>query len=196
MPEVPGPGDGSPAHPRLPPTAGLDALKYRTAAEAALEPGSPTAHRVGWGFIGLYTLAYISTSLLFLAPLLVTLALKVNSLVGIDTGTGQPGACRRDRRPAGHVRQSVLRQDERPHLVAPGHAAALDGDRAGRRFPRHPHRRAGTQTSRWSSSAGASPSCSSTRCWPPRRRCFQTRSRPLNAAWSPVSWASVCLSRR
>ncbi len=83
MPEVPGPGDGSPAHPRLPPTAGLDALKYRTAAEAALEPGSPTAHRVGWGFIGLYTLAYISTSLLFLAPLLVTLALKVNSLVGI-----------------------------------------------------------------------------------------------------------------
>jgi MFS family permease len=53
--------------------------------------------RVGWGFIALYTLAYISTSLLFLAPLLVTLALKVNSLVGIEqapsslavvTGTG------------------------------------------------------------------------------------------------------------
>src|ERR1700722_14025699 len=84
MPEVPGPGDGSPAYPRLPPTAGLDALKYRTAAEAALEPGSPTAHRVGWGFIGLYTLAYISTSLLFIAPLLVTLALKVDSLVGIE----------------------------------------------------------------------------------------------------------------
>ena len=39
--------------------------------------------RVGWGFISLYTLAYMSTSLLFLAPLLVTLALKVNSLVGI-----------------------------------------------------------------------------------------------------------------
>ena len=83
MPEVPGPGDGIPAHPRLPPIAGLDGLKYRTAAEAALEPESPTAHRVGWGFIALYTLAYISTSLLFLAPLLVTLALKVNSLVGI-----------------------------------------------------------------------------------------------------------------
>src|SRR3954454_2448688 len=41
-------------------------------------------HRVGWGFIALYTLAFMSTSLLFLAPLLVTLALKVNSLVGID----------------------------------------------------------------------------------------------------------------
>jgi MFS family permease len=54
-------------------------------------------HRVGWGFVSLYTLAYVSTSLLFLAPLLVTLALKVNSLVGIErapaslavvTGTG------------------------------------------------------------------------------------------------------------
>jgi hypothetical protein len=42
------------------------------------------AHRVGWGFITLYTLAYMSTSLLFIAPLLVTLALKVNSLVGIE----------------------------------------------------------------------------------------------------------------
>ena len=41
------------------------------------------ARRVGWGFISLYTLAYMSTSLLFIAPLLVTLALKVDSLVGI-----------------------------------------------------------------------------------------------------------------
>src|ERR1035438_4934265 len=77
MPDVPGPGGGPDPH--LPPTAGLD----RTAAEAALEPESPAAHRVGWGFISLYTLAYISTSLVFIAPLLVTLALKVNSLVGI-----------------------------------------------------------------------------------------------------------------
>jgi MFS family permease len=56
-------------------STGLDGLDHRTAAEA---------HRVGWGFISLYTLAFISTSLLFLAPLLVTLALKVNSLVGIE----------------------------------------------------------------------------------------------------------------
>ena len=41
-------------------------------------------HTVGWGFISLYTLAYMSTGLVFLAPLLVTLALKVNSLVGTD----------------------------------------------------------------------------------------------------------------
>jgi MFS family permease len=39
---------------------------------------------VGPAFIVLYTLAFLSTSLLFLAPLLVTLALKVNSLVGTE----------------------------------------------------------------------------------------------------------------
>jgi len=55
-------------------------LKYRIATKTALEPA---AHRVGWGFISLYALAYMSTSLLFVAPLLVTLPLKVNSLVGI-----------------------------------------------------------------------------------------------------------------
>src|SRR6202023_273477 len=52
--------------------------------DAALKPEAPAAHRVGWGFISLYTLAFISTSLLFIAPLLVTLALKVDSLVGIE----------------------------------------------------------------------------------------------------------------
>ena len=48
-----------------------------------MEPESPALVRVGWGFISLYTLAYMSTCLVFLAPVLVTLALKVNSLVGI-----------------------------------------------------------------------------------------------------------------
>jgi hypothetical protein len=55
-----------------------------TAAEAGLGHAPAEAHRVGWAFISLYTLAYISTSLLFLAPVLVTLALKVDSLVGIE----------------------------------------------------------------------------------------------------------------
>jgi MFS family permease len=59
-------------------------LKDRPAAGAALEPGPPSARRIGWGFISLYTVAYMSTSLLFLAPLLVTLALKVESLVGLS----------------------------------------------------------------------------------------------------------------
>lgn len=40
--------------------------------------------RVGWGFILLYTLAFLSTTLLFLTPVLVTLPLKINSLVGIE----------------------------------------------------------------------------------------------------------------
>jgi hypothetical protein len=45
MPDVSGPGDSTPAdRPHLPPTAGLDGPKYRTAAEAALEPESPAAH--------------------------------------------------------------------------------------------------------------------------------------------------------
>jgi len=44
----------------------------------------PAQHRVGRLFVALYTLAYLGCSLLFLAPLLVSLALKVNSLVGVD----------------------------------------------------------------------------------------------------------------
>src|ERR1700712_1729243 len=44
----------------------------------------PEGRRVGAGFIALYTLAYLGTVLLFLAPVLVTLALKVNALVGIE----------------------------------------------------------------------------------------------------------------
>lgn len=82
MPDVSRAGDS--ATPLLPPLTALDGSKHRTAAAAALEPGSPGARRVGWGFISLYSLAYMGTSLVFIAPLLVTLALKVNSLVGID----------------------------------------------------------------------------------------------------------------
>jgi MFS family permease len=44
----------------------------------------PPVRRVGWGFITLYALAYLGITLMFLAPVLVTLALKINSLVGID----------------------------------------------------------------------------------------------------------------
>src|ERR1022692_792586 len=58
-------------------------LTYGTAAEAALQPEARVAQRVGWGFISLYMLAYMSVNLLFLAPILVTLPLRVNALVGI-----------------------------------------------------------------------------------------------------------------
>ena len=86
----------------------------------------------------------MSTSLLFIAPLLVTLALKVNSLVGIKQAPNSLALV------AGigallAWSESVLRQDERPHHVAAGHAAAMDGHRPGGRFPRHPHRRAGAE---------------------------------------------------
>jgi len=59
-------------------------LKYEITAEAVLAPQSTVAHRVGWGFISLYTLAFMSINLVFLAPILVTLPLRVNSLVGIQ----------------------------------------------------------------------------------------------------------------
>jgi len=39
-------------------------------------------------FVALYTLAFLSTTLLFIAPLLVTLALKINALVGIERAPG------------------------------------------------------------------------------------------------------------
>ena len=42
------------------------------------------ATRVGWTFIATYAAAYFATTLVLIAPLLVTLALKVNSLVGTE----------------------------------------------------------------------------------------------------------------
>jgi MFS family permease len=68
----------------LTPAAGLDGLSSGTATAVAPEPRLPAAARVGRRFISLYTLAFIGTNLVFLAPLLVTLPLKVNALVGID----------------------------------------------------------------------------------------------------------------
>ncbi|HJV14264.1 MAG TPA: MFS transporter, partial [Propionibacteriaceae bacterium] len=75
---------GDQQEPRLPPPAGLDGFEDQAPAEAAPEPESPAVRRVGLGFISLYTLAYLGTVLVLIAPLLVTLALKVNSLVGIE----------------------------------------------------------------------------------------------------------------
>jgi MFS family permease len=57
-----------------------DRRAYDSPADARQDhPG-----RVGWVFIALYAAAYLATSLVFIAPLLVTLALKVDSLVGTD----------------------------------------------------------------------------------------------------------------
>jgi MFS family permease len=56
-------------------------------AVASLRREVPTA-RVGVGFISLFTLAYMSANLVFQAPILVTLPLKVSSLVGIKQAPG------------------------------------------------------------------------------------------------------------
>ena len=60
--------------------AGGHTSRHAGASWLAARPGEPG--RVG--FISLYTLSYAGGALLFLAPLLVSLALKVNDLVGID----------------------------------------------------------------------------------------------------------------
>jgi MFS family permease len=50
----------------------------------ASRPSPAEPARVGRSFVGLYVVAYTGVSLLFLAPLLVSLALKVDGLVGIE----------------------------------------------------------------------------------------------------------------
>ncbi len=57
-------------------------LSDDTVGPAAATRATPS--RVGWAFITLYALSYTGGSLLFLAPLLVSLALKINDLVGIE----------------------------------------------------------------------------------------------------------------
>jgi MFS family permease len=81
MPDVARSGPG--ILPVAPLSHGLEESDYSPAAGAARVDESPSPRRVGWGFIALYALAFMSTSLLFIAPLLVSLALKINSLVGI-----------------------------------------------------------------------------------------------------------------
>ena len=53
--------------------------------------GSSAAHRVGPGFVTLYALAYGGTWLALLPPLLVTLTLKLNDLVGTERGPAALG---------------------------------------------------------------------------------------------------------
>ncbi len=63
-------------------------LTSAVVAGDVLQPRAPASPRVGWGFITLYMLAFMSTNLVFLAPILVTLPLKVNALVGIKAAPG------------------------------------------------------------------------------------------------------------
>ncbi|MBF4764465.1 MFS transporter [Nocardioides islandensis] len=54
--------------------------------ESLASSDAARSRRVGWSFVASYAAAYLATSLVFIAPLLVTLALKVNALVGTDRG--------------------------------------------------------------------------------------------------------------
>lgn len=67
------------ARPHSPPTE---------AARSAESAGVQVQPPVGALFVALYVLAYLGTILLFLAPLLVSLSLKVNALVGTEKAPG------------------------------------------------------------------------------------------------------------
>src|SRR3954471_2415577 len=81
---------GRPTAVPRPPAGAQMRSPHQTAAASTVatpRPVGPAARAptvpVGWGFITLYTLSYAGGSLVLIAPLLVTLALKVNALVGI-----------------------------------------------------------------------------------------------------------------
>src|SRR3979411_216213 len=113
--------------------------------DAALKPEAPAASRVGWGFISLYTLAYISTSLVFIAPLLVTLALKVNSLVGIERAPDSLALVAGVGALLAMVGNPFFGKMSDRTSSRLGMRRPLDGHRPGGRFPRHPRGRAGAQ---------------------------------------------------
>jgi MFS family permease len=85
MTDVSLPADNIPgAEPALPAPGGREGSALGHADDAVLVFDATPPRRVRPGFIWMYTAAYMGTCLLFLAPVLVTLALKVNSLVGIE----------------------------------------------------------------------------------------------------------------
>jgi MFS family permease len=76
MSEVAGPDPGATA--AVPPVADVRAASHAGGGAVRPDPG----RRVGRRFTALYALAFMGTSLVLIAPISVTLALKVNSLVG------------------------------------------------------------------------------------------------------------------
>jgi hypothetical protein len=119
--------------------------KLAAVVGAALEPPSPAARRVGWGFISPYTLAYMSTNLLFLAPLLVTLALKVDSLVGNQRAPASLALVAAVGALLAMVANPFFGRMSDRTASPLGMRRPLDGQRPGGRFRRHPHGRAGPQ---------------------------------------------------
>jgi len=94
------------------------------------EPARATAPtRVGWGFVALYTMAYAGASSLLLASLLVSLALKVNTLAGIDRASAAPRQWQLRR--ALRRRRNLRRPRRRCHPSDPERPLTLSGRGAG-----------------------------------------------------------------
>lgn len=74
-----------------PAAASLDELAQRSIIPAELEPESPAAHRVGKGFITLFTLAYFGWFLIVMPPVIISIALKINTLVTPGERAGSLG---------------------------------------------------------------------------------------------------------
>lgn len=77
------PGGGVPSRPPAPLSSLLPAPAHSTSG-AGSGTGPADEHRVGRGFIAVYAAAYMSAIVVLIAPLLVTLALKINALDGAD----------------------------------------------------------------------------------------------------------------
>ena len=158
----------------------------------AATPSNATADLVGWKFITLYALAYIGTILLFLAPLLVSLSLKVNALVGTEqapnslslvAGTGAFLAMF-----ANPFFGKLSDRTTSPAWACddPGWWSGLLGGSLGILVV------ALAPNIRSSWSAGASLRCSSTRCSRRSSPCCPTRSRSPSAAAS-LACLGICL---
>ncbi|MDQ6778405.1 MAG: hypothetical protein M3071_19785 [Actinomycetota bacterium] len=165
MPDVHRPGDGTAAPARR--IAALDGSDDPVAAEAALEPQLTPLRRVGSGFISLYAMAFMGTSLVLIAPLLVTLALKVKSLVGIEQAPKSLALVAGIGAVVAMIGNPFFgrvsdRTSSRLGMRRPWMVIGLGGGSVGILIV------ALAPSIRWSSSDGASPSCFSTRCSRPR----------------------------
>ena len=141
-------------------------------------------------------LAYTGTSLLFLAPLLVSLALKVNDLVGIDAAPGRLALVTSVGSLLSMVANPFFGRLSDRTLLAVGHAQAVDAGRSRRGQPGHPDGRSRAQhhgrAPRLVHGAGVLQRLA--------RGVGRRHARPgpyrANVAWCPGCWRSASQSRR
>ena len=166
----------------------------RGASDTTSDAHQKPAGRVGRVFIALYAAAYLATSLVFIAPLLVTLALKVDSLVGTDQAPNSLSLVA--------AIGSLVAMVGNPLFGRLSDRTTSGGACGGRGcwsvWPAGPSASSSSRWPRrsgWCWSAGAWRSCSSTRCWPRWWRCCPTRSRSTSGA-RVAGVLGVCLPDR